>query len=296
MKLAVKSLLCLGASLGTSAFAVVPAMALTPLTMPTIGGTNPGDFALRCSDGMGLVSDCMGGETLEDVLMGMPGAPGGHVELANSSEQPGFDFNLFTSLEGFLGDKPFFARSLTADDWFSNDNALTKQFLGDALAAYPGIVLPPGVTFDQLVQGFIASGGPQRFSDPNITYVFKDDNEKLTVGLAGVYNASDLLAGAFPGAMIPDVVQVSELVYVEFHGQSKYLYSFTAGNAEQSGMGGSTGCVGGAPPDINDPLAKCSYSGDYTPMLQKVPEPSSLLGLLAIGGGLLAAKRSSKKA
>jgi hypothetical protein len=197
-------------------------------------------------------------------------------------------------LTGQLGDKPFLARSLTADDWFSNDYALTKQFLSDALAANPGIVLPPGVTFDQLVAGFIASGGPQRFSDPNITYVFKDDTEKLTVGLAGVYNASDLLKQSFPGATIPDVVQVSELVYVEFHGQSSYLYSFSAGNAGQSGIGGSPGCVGGAPSDINSPLAKCSYSGDYNPMLRKAPEPSSLLGLLVIGGGLLATKRGKK--
>jgi hypothetical protein len=303
MKTSLKNL-SLSASVVLGAIAAMPAMAaLTPLTMPIIGGTAPTDFFLRCTNAevgtipVGLVQACPSQDPnvwLIPVLGGGPGAPGGHVELAASSEQSGFDFTKYTSLTGKLGNQPFFARSLTASDWFSNDYALTKQFLSDALAAYPGIVLPPGVTFDQLVAGFITKGGPQRFSDPNITYVYKDDTEKVTVGLAGILNASVLLKQAFPGATVPDGVQVSELVYVQFKGQSSYLYSFSATNSGQSGTGGSPGCNGGAPSGIDDPLAKCSYSGGNDPML-KVPEPQNTLGLLAVLGGLLTLKRQGKR-
>jgi hypothetical protein len=295
MKIAINSLLGLGAALGVSVIAAMPAMALTKLTMPSIGGAN--NSFLWCSNAddpmnvpAGSVKPCSSGVTLDQVLMGGPGAPGGNVELNNTSSA--FASNQYTSLTGDLGGKPFFARSLTASDWFSNGNALTKQFLSDALAA-TGIGLPSGTTFDDLVAGFIASGGPQRFSNPNISYVFKDDTEKLTVGLAGILDASPLLRVAFPGATVPDGVQVSELVYVDFHGQSKYLYSFSAINSGQSDMVGIPGCPGGNPA-VNPALAKCSFSGDYNPMLRKAPEPSSLLGLLVIGGGLLATKRGKK--
>lgn len=50
----------------------------------------------------------------------------------------------------------------------------------------------------------------------------------------------------------------------------------------------------GAPSGVNDPLAKCSYSGNYQ-INQPVPEPLTLLGAsAAVGLGGLFKRHASK--
>ena len=105
-------------------------------------------------------------------------------------------------------------------------------------------------------------------------------------------NARILVQDLFPGVTLPPVIQASELVKVNWDGQTNYLYSFVAGNSGQSvpyQYGGLPICVGGAPSGTSDPIAACSQTGDYD--IRVAPEPSSLLGLLVIGGGMLATKR-----
>ncbi|HAN73330.1 MAG TPA: PEP-CTERM sorting domain-containing protein [Planktothrix sp. UBA8407] len=81
-----------------------------------------------------------------------------------------------------------------------------------------------------------------------------------------------------------DQLQISEIVKVELDGVSEYVYSF---NATDSGF------------VAWDDTAGKSYSGVYswskagTPAA--VPEPSTILGLMAIGGLFGAAKRNANK-
>lgn len=81
-----------------------------------------------------------------------------------------------------------------------------------------------------------------------------------------------------------DKLQISEITKVELNGVSEYVYSF---NAENSGF------------VALDDVAGKSYSGVYswskagTPAA--VPEPSTILGLMAVGGLFGAAKRNANK-
>jgi len=317
-KLLVKIALGVGIPLGSLSLGIMPgAAAIVPLLNPTIGGTNPTDFFLRCTNStvgtipVGNVEPCPNPTDpafLAPVLQGgpvpPPGNPGGNVELAFSSEVGPFDFTKFTSLQGTILNRPFFARSLVADDWFANDNAFTKQFLNDALVAnnFPQVFFD---NFDTLVNTFISSGGPQRFSDPNITYVFVDDQtDDLTVGLAGFLNSSQLLKQFFTGsippeliALIPDVVQVSEVVYIDYY-KPGFFYSFSALSSGQSAndLPFIPSCPGGAAEDVDAPLANCSYSGDFQ-VTQPIPEPMTLLGAaVAMGfGAQFKRKRSNSQ-
>jgi hypothetical protein len=295
-----KLALSLGISSGAFALAELPASAaFLSLENPSIGGTSPTDFILRCSNSdvpaipVGNVVPCPAGVTLGDVLEGGPGSPGGNVEL-HSVISPDFDFSEFTSLEGTIFGKDFFARSLTEDDWFANDNAFTRQFLNDALVAnnFDQFFFD---NFDTVVDTFIARGGPQRFSDPNITDVFVDDTDgTLTVGLAGVLNASGLLKQLFAGvvdpALIPNEVQVSEVVFVDYY-EPGFLYSFSAANSGQSSndLPFNPACPGGAPSGVNDPLANCSYSGDFrvSQIVGQTPTTPVMPGGTTPGGGFL---------
>jgi hypothetical protein len=81
-----------------------------------------------------------------------------------------------------------------------------------------------------------------------------------------------------------DKLQISEITKVELNGVSEYVYSF---NATDSGF------------VAWDDTAGKSYSGVYswskagTPVA--VPEPSTILGLMAVGGLFGAAKRNANK-
>jgi len=286
--------------LGTSLIISQPATAGS-LQSPFIGGSAPGNFNLRCSVPGGSVINCPGGTLLSDVLVGSLGNPGGHVELNSITfGQP----NLFTTLQGTLNGNNFLARSLTLSDWVNPDStptAFTTKFLNDSLQTNgfdPSFLVDP--IFATLTNTFIARGGPQRFSDPNITYVTADDTtNSLAIGLAGVWNASNLLRNLFTGViepqLIPDVVQVSEALYVEYGTPSDsfyfsdYLFStggvladttngpFFVGSSGQSVQEGFP-CFGGAIPGVLDPRAGCSYSGDFqiTSVVGSVPEQSIL--------------------
>ncbi|WRH67909.1 MAG: NF038130 family PEP-CTERM protein [Planktothrix sp. GU0601_MAG3] len=104
----------------------------------------------------------------------------------------------------------------------------------------------------------------------------------LTAGIATL-NAAKQQVDSFTNALNGiQNLQISEIVKVELDGVSEYVYSF---NAENSGF-----------------VAKDdgkSYSGIYswskagTPAA--VPEPSTILGLMAVGGLFGAAKRNANK-
>ena len=119
-------------------------------------------------------------------------------------------------------------------------------------------------------------------TDKTILDELKVERSNLNVSIAQLKAARvevNSLNNALKG--IPNL-QISEIVKVELDGVSEYVYSF---NAEKSGF-------------VAEDDGK-SYSGVYswskagTPAA--VPEPSTILGLMAVGGLFGAAKRNANK-
>lgn len=281
-------------AIGSMTMAAFPASAVS-LTNPTLGGTAPSDVKIYCASG-GLTFEC--NDPLPDILQGDSSSPGGNVELAASSEQLGFDFSKFTSLNGTLDGKPITLSSLTESDW---GGGLAEQWLGDALVAngFGGIDATSQAFLSNI---FLNNGGRQRFSDPNISYVNTDAGE-VKIGLAGHLNATGLLtasidsfladpnvdpnqaflATALKAQLQTQTIQASELVKVSYNGQTNILYSFVA---TPSGL------------VSQDPTL--SHTGNYEIVIKNggntpIPEPSLVVGSAIALSGLWAAKRKSRQ-
>ena len=283
--------LAIGASLalGFSAAATVPALAGS-LTNPIVTGTVETDYYLydvRDTNGDGIVDQTYLNPSadLDSVLMEQDGTPGGNVELWANSEQSGADFFApQVSLSGQIKGKTLTLSSLNAFDWFTTSSGTQDYtYNGDTLAtrwfnelltnAGQGGIVGKGIgefAFDN----FIRNGGFQRASDPNISYV-KNSEGSIDIGLAGHFNMKDVYDYWF----IPDGFQASEVVKYTYDGVTDYLFSF---EATESGLR-----------ELADGK---SHSGNYEVAIATVPEPSTLLGLMAVGSLFAAAKRKSKNA
>ncbi len=280
--------LCLGASIlaGISGIATTPAVAGS-ITGATVIGD---DYLKIASDGTNTFIDQ--NASLSDILMGDASDPGGNVELFATSEtlsNSQFEnYTDVTSLKGQIGGQDITFSSLTYDDWFTpvNGTTLGQQWFNDALTAN-GLRSFVGNLGNVLYGQFVANGGLQRFSDPNISYVNQDDATGLiTIGLAGHFDAKDMLAEIVPqqwAFLLPPSVQASEIVKVNYNGITDYLYGF---EATDSGLVSAN--------DNN--VYTHSHSGNYqVAMLGNLPKPSSsepepvpesstVLGLIVVGG------------
>lgn len=278
-------------AVGMTAIGSAPAFAGT-LTNPQFGGTAASDYLSYCSNGSSTFTGPTCTDSLSTILSGNSSAPGGNIELAASSEQGGFDFSKNTTLTGTIGGKDIVISSLTQADWYSvlgNGKTLLSQWLDDAFLAnnVPSIVKP----FVQAA--FVANNGMQRFSDPNISYVNQDNaTGEISIGLAGHFNASNMLKAAIGNnplaSLVPSEVQASELVKVVYNnGPAQFLYSFAAaasGQANNLGVGADG----------------ISHNGNYEVKLAgvpvtSVPEPSTMLALMAVGGLFATTKRKGAK-
>ncbi|WP_414527738.1 NF038130 family PEP-CTERM protein [Nodularia chucula] len=278
---------------GVSAIATTPAQAASLINV-SIGGTNPIDYYVYDSNGVNTFPVPSTLANVEKVLENANAAnPTGNVELAATSEQPGFDFTRNTTLEGTINGKNLIISSLTLDDWITpyKDTNLTfgEFWFNEALTAngFGSLVGTP--TASALFTGFVDNGGYQRFSDPNIAYVNQEDpNGPISIGLAGVLNARDLLFSTVPPEFQPlldqvDTIQASEVYRYIYEGQTDLQYSFVA---IPSGLS-----------EISSPL---SHTGIYDPVIipnvppTSVPEPSVILGILGVAG-MIATKRQLKK-
>lgn len=286
--------IAIGASMvvGASAIATAPAMAGS-LTGATIGGSAPSDYYVYDVSGSQTVKvNSPTAADIQNVLGGNASSPTGNVELRASSELSGFDFTKNTTLTGNLGGKSITLSSLTASDWFGASlntaygaTNLANKWFNDFItkAGYGGFV---GSGFAAgMYNSFLGMGGFQASSDPNISYVNQDDNTGLvSIGLAGHYDlkaayASNPKYGAF-AAFLPNGFQASEVVKYTYDGKTDYLYSFFATDSKLVAADDGK-----------------SHTGNYEVSFQgaKVPEPSTMLGLMAVGGLFAATKRKSQK-
>lgn len=295
----VKKLL-VGASVVASfgAIASTPAFAGT-LTGATIGGSNSTDYLVYDVSGTKTVVVPNTPANVQKVLDGNAASPTGNVELAASSEKGGFDFTKNTTLTGKIGGLDLTLSSLTETDWFGTTSGLNKVYGAATLATkwfnefitkagYGGLVGSSLAT--GFYNNFFSIGGFQASSDPNISYVNQDDTTGLiSIGLAGHYDLKAAYASspkyASFASLLPNGFQASEVVKYTYNGKTDYLYSFKATNS------GLTA--------VDDGI---SHSGNYEvyikgdPTTKSVPEPSAMLGVMAVGGMLIVNRKREKKA
>jgi hypothetical protein len=276
---------------GASAIATGAASAAS-ITNATIGGTAASDYLVYGVSGNNTVVIPNNPTNVQSVLDGNAGSPTGNVELRASSEQSGFDFTKNTTLSGNLGGRSITLSSLTAFDWFGaglntayRENNLANKWFNDFItqAGYGAFV---GSGFAaSMYNSFLSMGGFQASSDPNISYVNQNDNTGVvSIGLAGhkdlkaAYGSNPNFGGF--ATLLPNGFQASEVVKYTYDGKTDYLYSFFA---TDSGL------------EALDTVK--SHSGNYEVSFQgaSVPEPSTMLGLMTVGGLFAATKRKSQK-
>ncbi|MGB3693802.1 MAG: NF038130 family PEP-CTERM protein [Spirulinaceae cyanobacterium] len=228
------------------------------------------------------------GADLSTILSGDSSAPGGNVELYDQTD--GLNLTQFkdigsATLTADLDGKIVNFSSLTYEDWFGTGSGVSEaygannfanQWFGKAMAKYGSGY--NGMQKVGLYKQFLGSNGFQRFSDPNVAYVGKD-GDTVTFGLAGHSDAGNVhpaLQGWY----------ASEVVKVSYKGQTELFYSF-----DKSTDSGQYEVSDGTSHDGNFEFSFQWGEDDA----EKVPEPSAILGLIALSG-VVATKRKQNKA
>ncbi len=263
---------------GMSAVFGAPAMAATFSPIGT-------DLILREQVGTGfeVTNDLT---QLNSILQGDSSNPGGNVELGSSDT--GGNPLAGVQAQNLQGETATFT-NVTEDIY--NDvtwqQTIGLEWFDDAWAqtAFAGNNFVRNSAYGV----FISNGGFDLISDPNISYI-NEVGDDIVVGLAGHFNLADrfrdvnsTLAGFLEG------VQMSEIFAYDINGVTGFGWS---DSATATGLADNDGF---------------SYSGNYEVTLEGLaggylseppadaPEPSTVLGLMAIGGLVAATKRKSAK-
>lgn len=137
------------------------------------------------------------------VLDGNSGSPTGNIELFSNSETlSNADFAAYnggSTLAGTIGGKSITLSSLTAADWdtdMGGGQTLAQKWLNDLIVANNLSPLLGANTQSEILSGFVAGGGLQRFSDPNVAYVNQDNDGTVRIGLAGHFNGAPMIQQA----------------------------------------------------------------------------------------------------
>ncbi len=189
---------------GLGVISLSPAQA-NDLKNAKIGGSAASDYLLYDSDGTNTAVNQSA--TLNRILSGNAANPTGNIELAASSEKKGFDFSKTTTLEGTIGGRSIVLSSLTSDDWNSSYQGTTfgRHWFNQALSNN-GLSAIASTSFaTELFGVFQNSGGFQRFSDPNISYVNQSATGEIKVGLAGHSDARPLFSPLISQVLNPKV-------------------------------------------------------------------------------------------
>jgi hypothetical protein len=250
------------------------------------------------SDGTVDATQANSAADVNAILQKMDGTPGGNIELFAGSETVQYDeweddsynFDFWNatggaSITGEVNGKSLTLSSLNADDWFTTDDGEFDDYYGaNTLATRWFDRLMNAAGYKELgyndryvaYEMFYGGYGFEKTSDPNISYIDSGSNG-IEIGLAG-----HLDLGNVYGSMFADV-QASEVVKVEYDGEVNYLWSFEAVASGLTAADDGTSHNG---------LYKVTVPGSE---MASVPEPSTMLGLMAVGGLFAASKRKSAK-
>ncbi len=284
MKTVQKFLISASAIISTSLLAVAPAFAASLTNIQF----NTNDFRTYFTDSW---SDGNGTDAVSALT---DGSAITNVELGFSTENQVANVG-FTAT---LGVHSVAVETVTAADW---QNGLATQWIADFQAAYPALFAAtlPGVgSLGQAIAAEVMAG-PSRAGDPNIgSFNQNDETGLITLQMIGHYdvlNAPWLQTGPY-ATMVPMIrnlllgepLQISEVAKVTIDGQVHYAYSFQAAQ------------TGWLAPDAaaNDTSSGTGIYSWYiqgslepTPKTESVPEPSLMLGLVAVGGLVAATRR-----
>lgn len=239
-----------------------------PLSDPSISGLST--TYLETVPGSGVLAASPGNSA--NWAAALSGA--GNVELGKygnvTSSAP---LGTATTLSGNFGGTSVTLSSLTKSDWTANGNSLASAYISGAANFY-GLSVDLNAAVDAFLKPLTSGPGaglsPWQFvSDPNISDVNLNGGH-VAVGLDGFLNGSTILNALFgPGVTAPKGSTASEVVRVDYQGNTKYLYGFSATATGYHTLDGS-------------------YNGRFN-----IPEPSTL-ALLALGfGGLSFMRRHS---
>ncbi|MCL1470381.1 NF038130 family PEP-CTERM protein [Argonema antarcticum] len=284
-------------AIGASMVASASVLATAPASAFSVSGS---DYLLY--DVQGSSTYINPNANLDSILGGNSAAPGGNIELFASSEtKSNTQFkasSAVTSVTGTVAGKNLTLSSLTATDWFGaglNTNYGQNNFANTWFNAFltnagKANYVGNAIGFAAF-QAFYDIGGFQRSSDPNISYVTASGTD-INIGLAGHYDVKAYYQNkpeyAFFASQVKNGFQASEVVKATIDGQSQFLYSFLATN---SGLTNSAGQ--GADGSSHNGNYEVSLRGVIPPA--SVPEPSTMLGLMAVGGMVAASKRKANK-
>ncbi|MGB3404965.1 MAG: NF038130 family PEP-CTERM protein [Microcoleaceae cyanobacterium] len=304
----VKKLL-IGASMvvGVGTMGAVPTNAAS-LTGITFNTTDIEVFGRNGSVGSG-VNEAMNALTDSDVVT--------NVELGASSEDP----NANVGFSGFFGNTAVSVETVTAADWA----IFGDQWVQDFSAAYSDLFSAEifGINVGQAISAAV-QGGLTRSGDPNIgSFVQDDATGEYQLGLIGhldllqsdsldqalraeaaEYASNNpffsLLSSDQQNTMLDNGVnsaknqissylggnplQMSEVAKVTIDGVVNYAYSFSATDTGYVDTDGSS----------HSGLYSWTLAGEPQ-SIQAVPEPSSMLGLMAVGGLVTLSQRKSRK-
>ncbi|NEP81889.1 MAG: PEP-CTERM sorting domain-containing protein, partial [Okeania sp. SIO3B3] len=165
---------------------------------------------------------------------------------------------------------------------------------------------------------FVDEGGLDIITNPNISYI-NEVGDDIVVGLAGDLNLGNRFSHPFLSAAL-DGVQMSGIFAYDINGDDRYAWSSVVtteltseiGNFEVVLEGAANGYVSEEVPETSTedvpelstedvpetstedvPETSTQDVSDYSP--EDIPEPSTVLGLIAIGGLVAATKRKLQK-
>lgn len=274
-----KSLFLATSALGLASLFAGSAQAAS-ITGATLGSS---DYKLYCANATNTY-DCTGSGSADSVLAGDATSPGGNVELRAASDSA---FGSAVTLAGTLNGEAITFSSLTKSDW----DVFGKKWLTQLMLKYTTIT---GITeTNNAYYAGLSDTNKARFSDPNISYVNQDDaTGKVSIGLAGHFNAASLLPSVFSMSLRNEYkgtnakpIQISEIVKYTYDGVTDYLWSFEATNSGLVEIGDGKSHTG------NYEVAFEGKLPPKAPPTESVPEPASVLGLMAVGSLIASRKR-----
>jgi hypothetical protein len=247
--------------------------------------------------------------------------------FASSENQSGlaaFMSGQTTSISGTVGGQNLTLSSLNANDWFWDGSKINTSYGANNLAnrwfgefwdkgatetvKTNGVSVQKTVTFNTpwglktqninvalnaaqarafAFDQFNSIGGFARSSDPNISYVYEDNND-IKIGLAGHYDLKAFYTQdsqyAWLAPYLVDGFQASEVLKYSYGDTTDYLYSF---NATRSGLLETDGW---------------SHNGNYEVKIagavqsKDVPEPiTGLIAAAGLGGAAMRRMKKSRK-
>ncbi|MGB3295460.1 MAG: NF038130 family PEP-CTERM protein [Phormidesmis sp.] len=270
------------------------ALLTAAMMTPSLANTYHTSGDVTVFDSNGTQTFLAPGADLGRILSGSASAPRGNVELNDGSASANLSAPANTLTAYLNSGREVTFSSLTNSDWFGPDN-LAKRWFSEAMDAYGSTITTrykdylmslgyraPQATAaandsNNIFNTFSSAGGFARLSDPNIAYI-GESSAGVTFGLAGhsdAGNISSLLTGLY----------ASEVVKVSLKGNTQYYYSFAQPtNSGQTSREDRVSHAGNYEFFIADPVEP-----------ESVPEPTTLLGLLALGGWAVSRRKATVK-